>query len=75
MKLAYGRLLTWSFDRTARLWAVDGTPGLVLQGHTSTVRGARQLAGGRLLTGAPTIRRGCGRWSEPACNFDVVDGP
>ena len=50
VQLADGRLLTWSEDTTARLWAADGTPGPVLQGHTGYVTGALQLADGRLLT-------------------------
>ena len=50
LQLADGRLLTWSYDKTARLWAADGAPGPVLEGHTELVSGALQLADGRLLT-------------------------
>lgn len=48
--LADGRILTWSWDNTARLWAADGTPGPVLKGYGGPVIGALQLADGRLLT-------------------------
>ena len=35
------RLLSWSQDRTLRLWnATDGTPIAVLEGHTDQVKGA-----------------------------------
>ena len=50
LQLADGRLLTWSEDKTARLWAADGALGPVLRGHTGPVSGALQLADGRLLT-------------------------
>jgi WD40 repeat protein len=49
LELADGRLLTWSWDTTARLWAADGAPGPVLQGHTDRVNGALQLVDSRLL--------------------------
>jgi Caspase domain/WD domain, G-beta repeat len=50
VQLNDGRLLTWSRDKTARLWDSDGSPGPILKGHTGTVSGARQLIDGRLVT-------------------------
>ena len=35
LELQDQRLLTWSKDRTARLWQADGTAGPVLRGHES----------------------------------------
>ena len=49
--LADGRLLSWSGDKTLRLW--DGQSGAclaVLEGHTDAVGGALVLADGRLLS-------------------------
>jgi MTH538 TIR-like domain (DUF1863)/WD domain, G-beta repeat len=46
-----GRILTASFDRTARLWDRDGKPLAVLQGHTAPVyRAVFAPDGGRILT-------------------------
>jgi WD40 repeat protein len=49
--LADGRLLSWSFDGTLRLW--DGQTGAclaVLEGHADAVWGVQVLADGRLLS-------------------------
>ena len=46
-----GRILSWSFDKTLRLW--DGQSGaalVVLQGHTEHVKGAQLLPDGRILS-------------------------
>jgi NB-ARC domain/APAF-1 helical domain len=48
--LGDGRLLSWSEDRTLRLWAADGTPLAVLAGHEREIYGARELTDGRLLS-------------------------
>src|SRR5262249_9386724 len=50
LQLKDGRLLPWSSEAPARLWAADGAPGPVLRGHTDRVIGALQLGDGRLLT-------------------------
>ena len=66
LQLADGRLLTWSNDdTTARLWAADGAPGPVLQGHIGEVFGALQLADATCLPGALTRPRGCGLPTAP----------
>jgi WD40 repeat protein len=46
--LADGRVLSWSLDKTLRIWS--GSTGSVLQGHSAEVTGAEQLADGRLLS-------------------------
>lgn len=45
-----GRLLSWSFDKTLRLWDDRGTCLAVLQGHTDYIWGALALTDGRLLS-------------------------
>jgi WD40 repeat protein len=49
--LADGRLVSWSWDGTLRLW--DGQSGaclMVLEGHTRGVKGVQALSDGRLLS-------------------------
>ena len=49
--LADGRLLSWSMDKTLRLWdSQSGTCLAVLEGHTGGVRGVLALGEGRLLS-------------------------
>jgi WD40 repeat protein len=50
VQLADGRILSWSDDKTLRIWDTDGRPISVLEGHTSVVRGALELADGRILS-------------------------
>jgi WD40 repeat protein len=50
LELADGRLLSWSWDDTLRLWSAQGEPLTALSGHTGTVYGALELADGRLLS-------------------------
>jgi hypothetical protein len=46
-----GRILSWSWDRTLRLWdGASGAPGPVLAGHTSWVVGALVMPDGRILS-------------------------
>jgi WD40 repeat protein len=54
-----GRLLSWSQDKTLRLWEADGTPiEPPLIGHTGWVSGALALPDGRVLS-----------WSEEDCTL------
>ena len=50
LELRDGRLVSWSNDRTLRLWASDGQPLQTLVGHTGWVEGALELRDGRLLS-------------------------
>jgi WD40 repeat protein len=51
LELIDGRLLSWSADKTLRLWDVkSGVPLAVLEAHTSNVKDALELADGRLLS-------------------------
>ena len=51
LALADGRLLSWSSDKTLRLWdSHSGACLTTLQGHTDGVWGALALADGRLLS-------------------------
>ena len=51
--LADDRILSWSFDKTLRLWdSFNGACLAVLKGHSDNVTGALALAGGRLLSWA-----------------------
>ena len=46
-----GRILTASYDKTARLWDRDGKPLAILEGHTDSVNSAVFAPdGGRILT-------------------------
>ncbi|MCE7947445.1 MAG: hypothetical protein DYG88_08460, partial [Chloroflexi bacterium CFX4] len=48
--LTNGRLLSWSEDKTLRLWTADRTMQATLAGHDKGVRGALELHDGRLLS-------------------------
>jgi WD40 repeat protein len=48
--LSDGRILSWSIDRTLRLWRADGTPDGVLRGHEGRVSGALVLPDERVLS-------------------------
>jgi tetratricopeptide (TPR) repeat protein len=60
--LTDGRLLSWSVDRTLRLWSQDGMPLVVLSGHTESINGVLELNDGRFLSWSEdrTIRA----WSQ-----------
>jgi WD40 repeat protein len=45
-----GRLLSWSADKTLRLWSADGAVVSELRGHRGEVTGALVLPDGRLLS-------------------------
>ena len=46
-----GRVLSWSADRTLRLWdEQSGAPLVVMEGHTNKVCGAKVLNDGRVLS-------------------------
>jgi WD40 repeat protein len=45
-----GRVLSWSRDRTLRLWDLATSTAQVLTGHTGAVRGAQLLPDGRVLS-------------------------
>jgi WD40 repeat protein len=48
--LVDGRLLSWSRDKTLRLWSSAGEEQAVLRGHEGRVNGALALVDGRLLS-------------------------
>jgi hypothetical protein len=50
LELADGRLLSWSEDKTLRLWGADGAPLAVLEGDFGSVYRALELTDGRLLS-------------------------
>jgi WD40 repeat protein len=58
LALAGGKLLSWSYDKTLRLWSADGAPLATFEGHTDWVYGALELPAGRAAswTGEPVIR-------------------
>ena len=45
-----GRILSWSWDKTLRLWFPDGSPSAVLESHSERVDGALVLPDGRILS-------------------------
>ena len=45
-----GRILSYSSDRTLRLWSSKGEALSVLEGHTGYVYGVKILADGRILS-------------------------
>ena len=50
VELGDGRLLSWSWDNTLRLWSAGGETIAVLAGHEHWVLGAVELDDGRLLS-------------------------
>ena len=48
--LSDGRILSWSDDRTLRLWDGNGISVAVLKGHTDAVAGAQVTSDGRILS-------------------------
>jgi len=50
LELSDGRLLSWGWDKTLRLWMAEGQALAVLSGHTAEVSGALELSDGRLLS-------------------------
>ena len=44
------RILSWSYDRTLRLWDLETGAGRALEGHAGPVRGALALPRGRVLS-------------------------
>jgi WD40 repeat protein len=62
-----GRILTASFDNTARLWDHDGKPLAVLEGHTDNITSAVFAPdGGRILTAS---------WDNTARLWEVFPEP
>ncbi len=54
--LTDGRLMTWSRDKTVRIWSVDGSDQhLVFAGHKNAVRGAKAIANDRAFSWAGAI--------------------
>ena len=50
-ELRDGRILSWSYDRTLRLWTRLGHPdGPPLTGHTDAIAGVLELTDGRILS-------------------------
>ena len=72
LALGDGRLLSWSADRTLRLWEEDRTPLAVLRGHEGVVRGALALGDGRLLSWSRdrTLRL----WGEDGAPLAALEG-
>ena len=50
LQLSDSRILSWSDDRTLRLWDHEGTPITVFEGHTGHVHGALELSDGHILS-------------------------
>jgi WD40 repeat protein len=63
-----GRVLSWSWDGTLRLWdGQSGAPLAVMEGHTRWVKGAQVLPDGRLLSSSEdgTLRLWDGETGAP----------
>jgi WD40 repeat protein len=52
LQLTDGHILSWSRDKTLRIWDTDGRSLTILEGHTDSVWGALQLIDGRILSRA-----------------------
>ena len=50
IELQSGVILSWSEDKTLRLWSPDGTCKAVLEGHTDHVNDAIELSSGDILS-------------------------
>jgi WD40 repeat protein len=72
MPLNDGRLLSWSDDKTLRLWDSTGAPLAVLQGHSGYVSGALALDDGRVLSWSRdgTLRL----WDSAGAPLAVLEG-
>ncbi len=67
-----GRFLSWSVDKTLRLWEKNGRPLAVLEGHTWFIRGALETRDGRFLSWADdhTLRL----WDNKGTSLTVLEG-
>ena len=76
LELKDGRILTWSNDRTARLWNAEGGVLATLSRHDGDVFGALALKDGRILTwsddGTPLLWNAEG---EVLASLSGHDGP
>ena len=73
LALPDGRLLSWSGDKTLRLWSADGAPLAELCGHEEAVSGALALPDGRPLSWSKddkTLRL----WSADGASLAVLRG-
>ncbi len=50
LELQDGKILSWSRDKTLRIWSDKGEKLAVLKGHTERVNGALKLQDGRILS-------------------------
>ncbi|MCL4252619.1 MAG: SUMF1/EgtB/PvdO family nonheme iron enzyme, partial [Anaerolineae bacterium] len=50
IELSDGRILSWAYDATLRLWDNSGDLIATLSGHTSVIWGAIELSDGRILS-------------------------
>ncbi|MBR5711135.1 MAG: TIR domain-containing protein [Thermoguttaceae bacterium] len=71
IELRSGDILSWSRDKTLRLWSPDGTCKAVLEGHTGCVYDAKELPTGNILSYSldNTIRR----WSPDGICTEVIE--
>jgi len=67
-----GRILSWSYDHTLRLWNSRGEPHATLEGHSYTVTGCIVLEDGRLLSWSEdyTLRL----WSNEGKSLATLEG-
>jgi WD40 repeat protein len=67
------RILTASYDKTARLWDPNGKPLATLQGHTSSVNSAVfSPDGGRILTAS--LDRTARLWDSAGKPLATIQG-
>ena len=72
IELQDDRVLSWSEDKTLRLWSNDGEILAVLEGHSYDVKGALELHDGRILSWSSeeTFRL----WSQDGEILAVLEG-
>ena len=56
VQLQDGNILSWSSDKTLRLWQANGSALATLEGHSAAVAGAIQLNDGNILSWADSNR-------------------
>jgi WD40 repeat protein len=75
MQLSDGRILSWSDDRSLRIWDEDGNPIAVLEGHTEAILDAKELPDGRIVSRSSDSVRLWGKDGSPVTAAAAELGP
>lgn len=72
-----GRILTWSNDRSLKIWTQDGIVGATLTGHENNIRNAFALGNGDIVSWSDdaTVRIWDASTTQPKCVFAQHNNP